>query len=48
MREIGGRANIDPEVIIQCIINGIQDEMVNKVILYGARSFAQFKEKVKL
>lgn len=48
MREIGGRANIDPEVIIQCIIDGIQDEMANKVILYGARSFAQFKEKVKL
>lgn len=48
MREIGGRANIDPEVIIQCIIDGIQDEVANKVILYGARTFTEFKGKVKL
>lgn len=48
MREIGSRANIEAEVIIQYIIDGIQDESANKVILYGAKSFHEFKEKAKL
>ncbi|XP_045466745.1 uncharacterized protein LOC123675430 [Harmonia axyridis] len=48
MREIASRANIEDEVIIQYIIDGIQDESLNKVILYGARNFQEFKEKVKL
>ena len=48
MREIGSRANIESEVVIQCIIDGIQDHVSNKVILYGARNFSEFKEKVRL
>lgn len=48
MREIGSRANIETEALIQYIIDGIQDDTSNKIILYGARSFAEFKEKVKL
>lgn len=48
MREIGSRANVENEVLIQCIIDGIPDDVSNKVILYGARNFAEFKEKVKL
>ncbi|KAJ8962443.1 hypothetical protein NQ314_005739 [Rhamnusium bicolor] len=49
MREIGSRANIENEVVIQYnIIDGIQDDASHKVILYGARNFADFKEKLKL
>lgn len=48
MREIGNRANIETEVVIQYIIDGIQDDSSNKTILYGARNFSEFKEKVKL
>ena len=48
MREIGSRANIEPEVIIQCIIEGIPDDSANKVVLYGAKKFAELKEKIKI
>ncbi|XP_074026441.1 uncharacterized protein [Leptinotarsa decemlineata] len=48
MREIGNRANIEDEVIIQYITEGIQDETTYKVVLYGASNFAEFKEKVKV
>lgn len=48
MREIGSRADVEPETIIQYIIDGISDEVPNKLILYGARNFLEFKDKVKL
>ncbi|KAG5872015.1 hypothetical protein JTB14_036441 [Gonioctena quinquepunctata] len=48
MREIGSRANIESEVLIQYIIDGIQDDTSNKLVLYGAKTFGEFKEKVKL
>ncbi|XP_066258824.1 uncharacterized protein [Euwallacea similis] len=48
MREIGSRAMLEAEVIIQYIIDGIQDDTSNKIVLYGARSFAELKDKVKL
>ncbi|XP_072396913.1 uncharacterized protein [Diabrotica undecimpunctata] len=48
MREIGSRGNIEDEVIIQYTIEGIQDDPVNKVVLYGANNFRDFKEKIKL
>ncbi|KAJ8975634.1 hypothetical protein NQ317_015321 [Molorchus minor] len=48
MREIGSRANIEHEVVMQYIIDGIQDETSNKIVLYGAKTFSEFKEKVKL
>lgn len=48
MRELGSRANIDAETIIQYIIDGIPDDQVNKIVLYGAKNFGDFKEKVKL
>ncbi|KAG5860839.1 hypothetical protein JTB14_011168 [Gonioctena quinquepunctata] len=48
MREIGSRANIESEVLIQYIIDGIQDDTSNKLVMYGAKIFGEFKEKVKL
>uniref|UniRef100_A0A6P7GGN0 Uncharacterized protein LOC114336875 n=1 Tax=Diabrotica virgifera virgifera TaxID=50390 RepID=A0A6P7GGN0_DIAVI len=48
MREIGSRAYIEEEVIIQYIIDGIQDDTSNKIVLYGAKNFRQFKEKVQM
>lgn len=48
MREIASRGNTEPEVVIQYIIDGIQDETSNKIILYGAKDFSEFKEKAKL
>ncbi|KAG5878071.1 hypothetical protein JTB14_031506 [Gonioctena quinquepunctata] len=48
MREIGSRANIESEVLIQYIIDGIHDDTSNKLVMYGAKTFGEFKEKVKL
>lgn len=48
MREIGSRAALEAEVIINYVIDGIPDDSSNKIILYGARSFAELKEKIKL
>lgn len=48
MREIGSRANLEPEIIIQYIIDGIKDETSHKVVLYGATNFSDLKQKVKL
>nr|XP_023023532.1 uncharacterized protein LOC111511732 [Leptinotarsa decemlineata] len=48
MREIGSRANLEADVVIQYIIDGIEDDAANKIILYGAKDFTEFKEKVKL
>lgn len=48
MRELGSRGNIENEVVIQYIIDGISDDTANKIVLYGARNFSEFKEKIKL
>ncbi|XP_072397163.1 uncharacterized protein [Diabrotica undecimpunctata] len=48
MREIANRAYLEQEVVMQYIIDGIQDESSNKLVLYGAKNFAEFKEKIKL
>lgn len=48
MRELGSIANIEHEVVIQHIIDGIPDDSSNKIVLYGARNFTEFKEKIKL
>lgn len=48
MREIGSRAHIEETVIIRYIIDGLGDDTANKIILYGARTFQEFKEKVKI
>lgn len=48
MRELGSRAHIDDESIIQYIIDGIGDSSGNKIVLYGARNFHEFKEKARI
>jgi len=34
--------------LFQYIINGIEDQTVNKSILYGVRNSKEFKEKLKI
>ncbi|KAG5862296.1 hypothetical protein JTB14_027695 [Gonioctena quinquepunctata] len=48
MREIGSRANIESEVLVQYIIDSIQDDTSNELVMYGAKTFGEFKEIVKL
>lgn len=47
-REIASRANIEQEVVIPYIIDGITVEVANKVVLYGATSYDDFKKKLAL
>ncbi|XP_039312411.1 uncharacterized protein LOC120359338 [Solenopsis invicta] len=47
MKELGSRGNIDKESVIQYIIDGITDEETNKVLLYGAKDFTDFKERLR-
>lgn len=48
MREIGSRAMLEQDIIIQYIVDGIRDESSHKIVLYGAKNFSGFKEKIKL
>uniref|UniRef100_A0A6P7H2U8 Vicilin-like seed storage protein At2g18540 n=1 Tax=Diabrotica virgifera virgifera TaxID=50390 RepID=A0A6P7H2U8_DIAVI len=48
IRQIANKAYLEQEVVIQYIIDGIQDGSTNKLVLYGAKDFADFKEKIKL
>lgn len=48
MHGIVSRAHFPPEVVIQYIIDGISDDPGNKIILYGAKSYEEFKEYAKL
>lgn len=48
MREIGSRANVEPEAIIEYIIDGIVHDPSNKIVLYGAKHFEDFKEKITI
>lgn len=45
MKEIGYRTNFEPEIITQCIVDGIPDDHTNKIISYRARNFSDFTEK---
>ncbi|XP_071651719.1 uncharacterized protein [Temnothorax longispinosus] len=46
MRKIGKRGNLSEPKIIQYVIDGIQDYESNKTILYGAKTYAEFKDKM--
>lgn len=48
MRELGSRASIEADAVIDYIIDGIPDDHHDKIILYGAKNFEEFKAKVKL
>lgn len=45
MLEIAAQANIDTPSVIRYIIEGIQDDAVNKTILHGAKTIRELKEK---
>lgn len=48
MREIATRGEIEEEALFQYVIDGIDDQSMNKGILYGARNMQEFKEKLKI
>lgn len=47
MRELASQGNVDVAAQIQYIINGIQDNSEDKLLLYGARTFQELKERFK-
>lgn len=48
MREIGAKADLDIEAVVTHTINGINDNGPDKTILYGTKSIAEFREKLRL
>lgn len=45
MLEIAAQADVDVKSVIQYIVEGVQDDGVNKTILHGARTIRELKEK---
>lgn len=48
MFDIAKQAAIEDAAVIKYIIDGVQDEEVNKTILYGAKNIRELKEKFQL
>lgn len=48
MMEIGSRVKMEVSAVIQYIIDGIQDDKVNKIILYGAKNISELKRKLEV
>ncbi|KAJ3661337.1 hypothetical protein Zmor_005736 [Zophobas morio] len=48
MRELASRGNVEVEALIQYIIDGINDSLTNKVVLYGASTLHEFKKKLEI
>ncbi|XP_067204182.1 uncharacterized protein [Linepithema humile] len=48
MKEIAARGKIEEEALFQYVIDGIDDQSMNKSILYGAENMKEFKEKLKI
>lgn len=46
MKELG--IGVEPELIVQYVIDGIDDDELSKVMLYGVRPGPQFNEKLEL
>lgn len=46
MLEISSQAKVELSAVIQYIIDGISDDEVNKVILYGAKNISELKRKL--
>jgi len=45
MLQIAAQADVDTRSVIQYIIEGIQDDAVNKTILHGAKTIRELKER---
>ena len=48
MKEIAARDNIEPEALMKHVIDGINDDVSNKVMLYGVTDMSVFREKLKV
>lgn len=46
MIEIGESHGVDEQSVIQYIIDGIDDDKINKMLLYGVKTYDDFKERV--
>lgn len=47
MREIGNANEIDNESVIQYIVDGISDDQINKMMLFGIKTFEELKIKLE-
>lgn len=47
MREIGNANEIDNESVIQYIVDGIIDDQINKMMLFGIKTFEELKIKLE-
>lgn len=47
MKEMASRGKIEPEALIQHVIDGISDDSSNKLVLYGTKTLEDFKERIK-
>ncbi|XP_078051386.1 uncharacterized protein LOC144477531, partial [Augochlora pura] len=48
LQEIASQGNVEDEALIEHIINGIQDEEMNKTMLYGACSLHEMRKRLEL
>lgn len=48
MLKIASQAKVELSAIIQYIIDGISDDEVNKIVLYGARNISELKRKFNI
>lgn len=48
MKEIASRGIIEIDSLIYYIIDGIRDDSANKLILYGAKTLHEFKDKLRI
>lgn len=48
MKELGKRGKMPDYVAIKYIVDGIIDDEINKIMLYGITTYADLKEKLKL
>lgn len=47
LKNIAKRGNIEEEALCEYVARGVSDDPVNKMCLYGARTLAELKERVK-
>ncbi|XP_063370366.1 uncharacterized protein LOC134658644, partial [Cydia amplana] len=48
MKELGKRGKMPDYVAIKYIVEGIKDQEVNKIMLYGVSTYSELKEKIKI
>ncbi|XP_076382074.1 uncharacterized protein LOC143260475 [Megalopta genalis] len=48
LQEIASQGNVEDDALIEHIINGIQDEEMNKTMLYGACSLHEMRKRLEL